>query len=118
MKKILLPVIGLSLILLMVGCGKKEESKEANTETKKMAQVDEPVIYYTCPMESHKDVHSKEAGKCTKCNMDLVPGVITSEEKMEYYGCPMLIHSHVRSDKPGTCDDCGMKLKPMRLVKG
>ena len=77
----------------------------------------EKIIYYTCPMESHKHVHSSEPGKCPECGMALVAGVITSEENMEFYGCPMEAHSHVRSDKPGDCPECGMTLKPMRLDK-
>ncbi|MBN1406816.1 MAG: hypothetical protein JW956_03450 [Calditrichaceae bacterium] len=80
-----------------------------------MQMVDEKIIYYTCPMEAHKAVHSDKPSKCPECGMALVAGVITSVEDMEYYGCPMLIHSHVRSDKPGECAECGMALKPMRL---
>jgi len=49
--------------------------------------------------------------------MELVPGVITTEEKMEFWGCPMPSHSEIRLDKPGRCEDCGMKLMPMRLDK-
>ena len=60
-------------------------------------------------MESHKHVHSAEPGNCPECNMTLVAGVTTTEEKREYYGCPMEAHSHVRSDKPGSCEECGME---------
>lgn len=77
----------------------------------------EPVIYYTCPMEEHSDVHSSEPGKCPECGMDLVAAVETSEETAEFYGCPMEEHSHVRSAGPGSCPECGMDLKPMRLLK-
>ncbi|MFQ6609682.1 MAG: heavy metal-binding domain-containing protein [Fidelibacterota bacterium] len=78
---------------------------------------DETLIYFTCPMPEHKDVHHVDPGKCEKCGMTLVAGVITSKDKMDYYGCPMLIHSHVRHAEPGKCDECGMKLMPMRLTE-
>jgi hypothetical protein len=78
---------------------------------------EEQLIYYTCPMESHKHIGEREAGKCKACGMELVPGVITTEEKMEFWGCPMPSHSEIRLDKPGRCEDCGMKLMPMRLDK-
>ncbi len=74
------------------------------------------LIYYTCPMDSHKHVHSNAPGTCAECGMELVAAGITTEEKMEYYGCPMEIHSHVRSDQSGTCAECGMELKPMRFI--
>jgi len=121
---------------LIVACGKTETHKDhqhdmsaAMGETHEhegmeMSKSDEPMIgkdetriYYTCPMPSHKDVHHTDPGECEKCGMALVPGVITSKDKMEYYGCPMLIHSHVRQTEPGKCSECGMKLAPMRLVK-
>ena len=86
-------------------------------ESKMMATMDEPVIYYTCPKEEHKHIHSREAGKCSECGMEMVQGVITSEDKMEFWGCPMEAHAHVRLDEAGTCEECGMKLKPMRLKK-
>ncbi len=122
--------------MAIIACGKTEKHDDhqhnmgaAMTETQQhegmeMAGADEPVladdetlIYFTCPMDSHKDVHHVDPGECEKCGMKLVAGVVTSKEKLDYYGCPMLIHSHVRQDTPGTCDDCGMKLMPMRMVK-
>ena len=77
----------------------------------------ERVIYYTCPMDSHKYIHHREPGKCEECGMELVAGIVTNEEKMAFYGCPMLLHSHVRQDSAGQCNECGMTLMPMRLVK-
>ena len=77
----------------------------------------EKLIYYTCPMESHKHIHSSEAGTCEECGMKLVKAVITTEDKKEFYGCPMEAHSHVRQDSPGSCESCGMTLKPMRLAE-
>lgn len=106
---------------LLISCGSDKKAEAENHQDHKpmqesMAQSDgERLIYYTCPMESHKHIHSKEPGSCPECNMTLVAGVITSEDKMEYYGCPMVIHSHVRHDEPGNCAECKMKLKPMRL---
>ncbi len=117
-------ILLISAVILIAGCGGKKECTEVAKKDRhkcpKMAEVqnqdEERLIYYTCPMESHKHIRSREAGKCEECGMTLVAGVTTSEEKMDYYGCPMLMHSHIRSDKPGTCDQCGMKLLPMRLA--
>ena len=121
----------LTIVALMVSCSDKEKPVVMNTNNhgdmkhddpaameKTMAVSDgEKLIYYTCPMESHKHIHSSEPGVCPECNMTLVPGVITSVDKLEYYGCPMEIHSHVRQDAPGRCPECKMELKPMRLKK-
>jgi len=106
-----------------VSCGGEKQAPamkhedHAAMEKPQAAADGEKIIYYTCPMESHKHIHSSAPGTCPECNMTLVPGVITSEDKMEYYGCPMLIHSHIRHDKPGRCEECKMELKPMRLKK-
>ncbi|NIA18474.1 MAG: hypothetical protein GWO85_00090 [Simkaniaceae bacterium] len=78
-------------------------------------KMNDEAVYYTCPMASHKHIHSSEPGKCPECGMALVAVEITTAEEADFYGCPMESHSHVRSDKPGTCDECGMKLKPMKL---
>ena len=108
---------------LVIACGEEKEVPQmkadahAGMKMAKPAADEEKMIYYTCPMESHKHIHSAEPGTCSECNMTLVPGVLTSEDKMEYYGCPMLIHSHVRAEAPGRCDECKMELKPMRLKK-
>ena len=117
-------VIGLVIISLFWACGKSKAPETAGQKMdhSKMAMASgetdgEQLIYYTCPMESHKHVHSTEPGKCEECGMKMVAAVVTTESQSEFYGCPMEAHSHVRSDKPGVCEDCGMKLKPMRLVK-
>jgi RND family efflux transporter MFP subunit len=34
---------------------------------------DTPAQLYTCPMASHADIVSDKPGKCSECNMDLVP---------------------------------------------
>lgn len=114
----------LSAALIFFACGQKEEARtEISHQEHDMMQPDtttmaeEKLIYYTCPMEEHKHVHSGKPGTCPECGMDLVAGVVTDTTRMEYYGCPMEIHSHIRSDESGTCQECGMKLKPMRLVK-
>lgn len=80
-------------------------------------KMDDDALYYTCPMESHKHIHSSEPGNCPECGMKMVAVEITTEAEAEFYGCPMESHSHVRSDKPGNCPECGMTLKPMRLKK-
>lgn len=111
------------VLLTFLACDKKDDHKaeshehESHDMTQQVAGDNEKVVYYTCPMESHKQIHAKEPGKCPECGMEMVAGVITTVENMEYYGCPMLSHSHVRKEKPGKCDECGMMLKPMRLVK-
>lgn len=117
-------LILVSIALFLFACGQKEEAKTEHKhhdhemkESPSARMAEEKVIYYTCPMAEHKQVHSAQPGQCPDCGMELVAGVITTEEMMEYYGCPMLTHSYVRSDTAGTCADCGMELKPMRLVK-
>lgn len=118
MKYLLLAV---TVSLLLIGCGEKQEpahnemTSHKEMPAAKAATDGEKMIYYTCPMESHKHVHSREAGTCPECGMTLVEGVVTSADKMDYYGCPMLIHSHVRQEEPGRCPECNMELKPMRL---
>lgn len=120
MLRIIALIVVSSLVLL--GCSQKDSheghdhSNMKMEKQEKMATVmEEKLIYYTCPMDEHKHVHSREAGKCSECGMDMVAGVITSEEQMEFWGCPMEAHAHVRLDEAGTCEDCGMQLKPMRL---
>jgi len=101
----------------MMGCSKSDsENPQSETPTGEVA-IEEALIYYTCPMDSHKHVHSSEPGTCSECPMALVKAVTTSEEKMDFYGCPMEAHSHIRGEEPGTCSECSMKFKPMRLVK-
>ena len=121
----------LPLLLISFACSQEKKDKmdmQAKHQMKDMhhssmheadsiKMTDEKVIYYTCPMEGHKAMHSDKPGKCTECGMALVPAVVTTKEMAEFYGCPMEAHSHVRSDKPGECAKCGMKLKPMRLDK-
>jgi len=65
-------------------------------------------MYYTCPMKSHKHIHSDEPGKCPECGMNLVKVVETTPDNADFWGCPMPQHSEVRSDKPGKCPECGM----------
>ena len=64
---------------------------------------------YACSM--HPEVTSKQAGKCSKCGMDLTlsPKEKMKMEVMKIYSCPM--HSDVSSNKPGKCTKCGMDLK-------
>ncbi|MCK5330831.1 MAG: hypothetical protein KAK01_05455 [Candidatus Marinimicrobia bacterium] len=134
MNRINIIISALALIGL-VACGgnKQPEHKMMSGSAKTTAMADhekmkmegemkgmpdqEQLIYYTCPMESHKHIHSIEPGKCEECGMKMVAAVVTTVGNAEFYGCPMEAHSHVRSDKPGVCESCGMKLKPMRLEK-
>ncbi len=117
--------IWLVLALGLLACGgKKTAEKQTIQEIQGVAAHEmsesikgDKVMYYTCPMESHKHIHSQEAGKCPECGMELVAVVEADEGNKDFYGCPMPIHSHVRSDQPGKCDECGMDLKPMRMEK-
>ncbi len=117
--------IWLVIALGLLACGGKKTVEEHTSQEVKSVTTHEmsesikgdKVMYYTCPMETHKHVHSQEAGKCPECGMALVAVVEGDENNMDFYGCPMPIHSHVRSDQPGKCDECGMDLMPMRLEK-
>ena len=104
------------MFTFVVGCKNDSENAPPAAQTGQAA-VEETLIYYTCPMDSHKHVHSSEPGTCSECPMALVKAVTTSVEKMDFYGCPMEAHSHIRGEEPGTCSECSMKFKPMRLVK-
>lgn len=68
------------------------------------AQTPSPVTdaaaFFVCPM--HPDVMSASAGKCPRCNMDLVPAPASA------YVCPM--HPDVMSATPGKCPRCSMDL--------
>jgi len=77
----------------------------------------ENIAYYTCPMESHKHIHSAEAGACPECGMALVAATEVSPDQADYFGCPMPSHSHIRADEAGQCPECGMNLKPYKLEK-
>lgn len=117
MKRFLFTSI-LGLILGLTACQSKKESSARNDHSKdEMAKpmVEENLVYYTCPMESHKHVHSQEPGNCPECGMKMVQAVTANAETADYYGCPMPDHSHVRSENPGNCSECGMTLKPMKL---
>lgn len=131
----------LTSVLLLTGCGGGEgedvqetastkqssemamEAHNHNNEDDGMSHVSlnlmegEEVLFYTCPMESHKHIQSDEPGKCSECGMKLVAAVATDTEHKEFYGCPMPEHSHVRSDTPGRCPECRMALKPIRLER-
>src|SRR5512141_2825174 len=86
------------------------------------------LLYYTCPMPEHSDVHESGPGKCSKCGMTLIP--IMEQPKIEQstnttaaaalpaklYTCPMASHADVVSDKPGKCSKCEMDLVPTDTV--
>lgn len=136
-------ILLIGLAFLIAACGGKKSNDQSSSmpmnqkqdETMKMDSGDmqmhdgnmdmpdqsmgknEAHVYYTCPMETHKHVHSNKPGDCPECEMKLVEAVTTDAEHADFYGCPMESHSHIRSDKPGKCDECGMTLKPMRLKK-
>lgn len=117
-------VFALAAGLVACGGAKKEEVARKGEDVHKMEMTKsgielaegERVVYYTCPMESHKHIHSEEPGNCSECSMGLVAVVETGEEDAEFYACPMPEHSHIRHSEPGKCEECGMKLVPMRKV--
>gem|GEM_PF-638641 len=119
MKRLHLNLILASLAALTAfsACGGEKKNEKADPSPQQMSADSERLIYYSCPMDSHRHIHSSEAGSCSECGMELVAAVVTTEEKMEFYGCPMEAHSHVRQDSPGVCEGCGMTLEPMRLKK-
>jgi hypothetical protein len=109
------------VLIFLVSCSKEESAKDqAQAKMEQEAAVKdtttEQLVYYTCPMPEHKEIHSSQPGNCSLCKMKLVKAVVTSKDKAEFYGCPMPEHSYVRQDSAGTCPDCRMQLKPMRLV--
>src|SRR5260370_26905997 len=56
----IIPLMALLAVLGMASCSKGPTGKK-----------DSNVDYWTCTM--HPSVHSKDAGKCPICSMDLVP---------------------------------------------
>ncbi|MFC1527728.1 heavy metal-binding domain-containing protein [Candidatus Neomarinimicrobiota bacterium] len=73
--------IWLVLALGLLACGgKKTADDQTNQEvpavtTDEMSEsiIGDNIISYTCPMETHKHVHSDEVGNCPECGMDLIP---------------------------------------------
>ena len=74
---------------------------------------------YICPMPEHVSIGYDHPGKCSICEMTLVPVTQAILRKLQpggkilYYTCPMPEHSDVRSDKPGKCPKCAMTLIPI-----
>ncbi|MFC1528170.1 heavy metal-binding domain-containing protein [Candidatus Neomarinimicrobiota bacterium] len=122
MNKMILTII-VATILGLVACNSEKTTMDNSKQGDKTMHVKETsesmaenaVVYYTCPMESHKHIHSQEAGKCTECSMSLVAVVEGDMNDVDFYGCPMAEHSYVRSDEPGTCAECGMTLMPLKF---
>ena len=67
-----------------------------------------PVVTYVCPM--HPDITSSKAGKCSKCNMDLVSSDSgqTATNGSGKYVCPM--HANVTIKDGGKCAKCNSKM--------
>jgi rubrerythrin len=76
------------------------------------------VLYYTCPMPEHANVHEDKPGKCPLCAMTLIPvmeqpaNAVASPVAKQLYTCPM--HPDVISDQPGKCPKCEMDLVPVK----
>jgi len=122
MNKMILTII-VATILGLVACNSEKTTMDESKQAEKAISMEETsktmmasaVVYYTCPMESHKHVHSVEADTCTECGMALIPVVKGTDEDHDFYGCSMEEHSHVRSDEPGTCAECGMALVSLKF---
>ena len=54
--KIVQIIIWLSLAFGILAC-------DSNKKNEQLSESDNKIMYYTCPMESHKHIHSQEAGK-------------------------------------------------------
>ena len=73
----------LVMLLLLLACGSKKTAEEQTTlevpaiSNHEMSDsiIGNKIMYYTCPMKSHKHIHSNEAGKCPECGMELVAAV-------------------------------------------
>jgi hypothetical protein len=87
------------------------------------------LLYYTCPMPEHSDVHESKPGKCPKCAMTLIPimsappapaappSTLNPQPSTTlFYTCPMASDADVVSDKPGKCPKCEMDLVPTDTV--
>jgi len=63
------PKCGMTLIPVMAA----PPAPSVATNQPNAAGMEMPPVLYTCPMASHADVVSDKPGKCTTCEMDLVP---------------------------------------------
>ncbi|MDZ4824603.1 MAG: heavy metal-binding domain-containing protein [Flavobacteriales bacterium] len=63
-------------------------------------------VYYTCT--DHQDVHEHAAGKCPKCQKDLVKIEDAGHAHDTYYTCTM--HPEVHEHEAGKCPKCQMDL--------
>ena len=76
-------------------------------------------LIYICPMPEHVAIEHSQPGKCSLCDMTLVPvspellAKIQPGGKLEGYTCPMPEHSDVRQEGPGKCPKCAMTLVPI-----
>ena len=43
------------------------------------------LLYYTCPMPEHSDVHESKPGKCPKCGMTLIPVMEQPKARAEHH---------------------------------
>jgi Cu(I)/Ag(I) efflux system membrane fusion protein/cobalt-zinc-cadmium efflux system membrane fusion protein len=73
---------------------------------------DERSGVYTCPMESHYHVLQYGEGKCSECNMALVP--VEDTDNKNVYVCPMR-ECEIASHEEGRCPKCNMKLQKLDL---
>lgn len=93
-------IIGVALLITSSGLLAQTKAGKVNT-TKHTS-------FYSCP--KHPEVTNHEAGKCTKCGMELS---LSGKEQMKAsqsknYSCP--VHIDVTSHDSGKCPKCGKKL--------
>ncbi len=58
------------LLIILSGCSSPSAPSASNASPSSVVTPAATAVVYTCPM--HPEVTSDKAGKCPKCNMDLV----------------------------------------------
>ena len=82
-----------------------------NAQTKKSKTIKhQHAMAYQCPMKCEGDTTYDKAGKCPKCNMNLIAAVKENATEAKYQ-CPMKCEGDKTYSKEGKCPDCNMALK-------
>ena len=100
--------IALFVLALLVAACSGGETGDPSTSKADVAQMPPPPGQaWTCSM--HPEVRENAAGRCPKCNMDLLSEKHTNAgASSEPFYCPM--HPEVRSATKGRCPKCNMFL--------